>query len=364
MISFKKYKKLTYIITTFTLIVFTFSIVLSILVLSYKNKQEVNNISNLTEKYFKFNDSNNITFREVCEIVDNYNNSQIYLEYEPLPKYLNNDTIFGRGIYFKNCFQKSFPILEGRDFTKEEIENGEKVALVGVNFKDEVFEENNERFFTIGEEKFKVSGILGRSERQTGYDNTFLFNLKSSDEFSDTRSSWKINIENNEALKNILNEYKKLAVNKNTSFSLEDIKKDFNLKEALNEYKDFIDILFLVFIIGILNLIIAIYYWIKKSIKEMGVRKAYGASNGKIVIHILKQYLISICIALIMGVSLHLLLKRLLIYMFPEFTFDVYYQSIIFITIIFMFIGLIAVLIPLFKAKKVKPINIMKGKLK
>ena len=65
-----------------------------------------------------------------------------------------------------------------------------------------------------------------------------------------------------------------------------------------------------------------------------------------------------------MGVSLHLLLKRLLIYMFHEFTFDVYYQSIIFITIIFMFIGLIAVLIPLFKAKKVKPINIMKGKLK
>ena len=109
MISFKKYKKLTYIITTFTLIVFTFSIVLSILVLSYKNKEEVNNISNLTEKYFKFNDSNNVTFREVCEIVDNYNNSQIYLEYEPLPKYLNNDTIFGRGIYLKMVFKKVFP---------------------------------------------------------------------------------------------------------------------------------------------------------------------------------------------------------------------------------------------------------------
>jgi len=42
MINFRKYKNLTYIITIFSLIIFTFSIITSIIITDYKNNNALN----------------------------------------------------------------------------------------------------------------------------------------------------------------------------------------------------------------------------------------------------------------------------------------------------------------------------------
>ncbi|MNP41535.1 FtsX-like permease family protein [compost metagenome] len=120
----------------------------------------------------------------------------------------------------------------------------------------------------------------------------------------------------------------------------------------------------MIFGFGILNLIIIVYFWIDKSIKEIGVRKAYGATNLSIAKHILKRYEVSILVSVVIGLLLHFICKGILDTMFPMFSFDIYLGNIVIVTTVFMIIGLLATIVPLIKAKKVQPVIIMKGRLK
>lgn len=364
MINFRKYKKMTFIITVFSLIIFTFSIVTSIIISNYKNENQLNNLQNSNTKYFKFDTSNKISFAAILETLNKYNSSDIYLEYDPIPKYMENDTLFGKAIYYNHDLNNKFPILEGRNFSMDDINSNKKEILVGKQLKKEIVQENNERYFIIDNEKYKVIGILGDENKETGYDATFIINLKSMDYFSDNRATWKLNANKLKDTDNIINKLNKLAKDNNIGFQIIEKNNKANLLDIINKYSDFIYILKMIFGFGMLNLIIVVYYWMNKNIKDIGIRKAYGAKDLDIALYILKKYEISVIISLFIGVSLHFIFKTVLKSMFPKLLFDIYIENITFVTIIFMFIGLLVAIIPLVRAKKVQPISIMKGRLK
>lgn len=365
MINLKKYNKMICIIIIFSSIVFTFSIVSSILISDYKMNKEINSLQNMGTKYFKFDDSNKVSYNELIDILNNYNESNIYLEYDPIPKYGSDYTLFGKGVYYNYDINSIIPIREGRDFTLEEINSKEKKILVGNNLKSNIVKENEKNYFIIGEEKFEVIGILGSEDRKTGYDDTFIINLKSSNEFSDLRARWKLNVSSENDLERILSNYKDIGINNNVNINIsnEDYIK-VNIIDLLGMHPEFINIFIMVFVFGLIDLIIVVYYWMNKNIKEIGVRKIYGGTDLKISLHILTQYQASVLISVVVGILLHLLLKPALIILFPMFNFDLYYENIILATALFMIIGLIVAIIPLIKAKKVQPIIIMKGNLK
>ncbi|MFL0247522.1 ABC transporter permease [Candidatus Clostridium stratigraminis] len=367
MINLKKYKNLIYVIMIFSLIIFTFSLVTSIILTDYKNNRELNALKNSETKYFKFTDSQKISFDSLVQVLGDYNKSNIYLEYNPVPKYLQNNTLFGKSIYYNYNIDNKLPILKGRAFTLDQIKSNEKLILVGKNLTQYIIKENGIDYFIIDDIKYKVIGILGNNSNKTGYDDTFLINMKSMDYYSDKRATWSLNVSNKIDLNNILKMYQKVGINNNTT--LEFVSSDFNdkkisIKDLLQNYQDFIFIFEIVFGFGLLNLIIVVYFWIDKSVKEIGVRKAYGATNFNIAKLIVIRYEIGVLISVVIGITLHGFFRKVLTAMFPNFSFDIYIENVTIATVIFMLIGLLAAIIPLIKAREVQPIIIMKGRLK
>lgn len=367
MINLRKYKSMTFIIMIFTLIIFTFSIVTSIFISKYKNENQLNILQGNETKYFNFNipeTSDKILNNEVLEVLDKYNDLDIYLEYDPIPKYLDITTLFGKAIYYNYKLDNKLPIMQGRNFTQDDMLSDEKKVLVGKQLQDEITEEEGERYFSLDNEKYKVIGILGNENNETGYDNTFIVNIKSMDFCSDNRAEWRLNTNKSSYSKDIIKELKSLASNKNAAFNEIEKGNKINILEIIKDLGDFTYILKMVFCFGMLNLIIIVYYWMNKNIKEIGIRKAYGATNFDIAVYILKKYELSVVFSMILGVSMHFIFKTILKGMFKNFSFDIYLENILLITIVFMFIGLIVSIIPLIKSRKVKPVNIMKGRLK
>ena len=366
MINFRKYKNLAYIITIFSLIIFVFSIITSIIITDYKNNNALNSLKTNKTKYFKFEQSQKISFNSLLQVLSNYKKSNIYLEYNPVPKYLASDTLFGKAIYYNYNLSINLPILEGSNFTLKQINSSEKLILVGKNLKKYIITENGINYFTIDDENYRVIGIMG-NDNKTGYDDTFIINIKSMNGLSDNRATWSLDVSDKEALNNFMNQFKSLGVK--NSAPLKFVKSDMvdnkiTISYLFQNYPDFIYIFEVVFGFGILNLIIIVYFWIDKSIKEIGIRKAYGATNLDIGKLILIRYEASILVSLIFGLTLHYIFKRMLSIMFPSFSFEIYIENVVIATIVFMFIGLFVAIIPLVRSRKVRPVIIMKGKLR
>lgn len=371
MINIRKYKSVGYIITIFSLIVFTFSLFTSIVISDYKNIKEVNNFKNNNTKAFKFDDSKEeskkIEFKKLVEVLDSYKNSDIYLEFNPIPKYLATNTLFGKALYYNYNINNNFPILKGEDFTLEQINSTEKLVLVGKNLKENIISEDGIEYFTIDDVKYKVLGILGIDNKKTCYDDLFIVNMKSMDYYSDNRATWSLNVSLEEDLNSILDNYKNIGLNNNSLLEFSEANNqntEISIKDIFENYSDFIYIFKMIFRFGILNLIIVVYFWFDRSIKEIGIRKAYGATNLSMVKFILKRYELSILLSIFIGLLLHYIFKSILSTMFPMFSFDIYLENVLIATIVFMFIGLLAAIIPFIKAIKVQPIIIMKGRLK
>lgn len=371
MINLRKYKSLVYMITIFSLIIFTFSLFTSIVISDYRNIKEANNFKDNNTKAFKFDDSKKeskkIDFKSLVQVLDSYKDSDIYLELNPIPKYLANNTLFGKAIYYNYNIDNNFPIIEGENFTLEQMNSTEKLVLVGKNLKDNIILEDGMEYFTIDDVKYRVLGILGSDTKKTGFDDIFIINMKSMDYYSDNRSTWSLNVSLNEDLNSILDNYKNIGIKNNSILKLVEVNNQNNkitIKDIFENYNDFMYIFKMISGFGILNLIIVVFFWFDRSIKEIGIRKAYGATNLSIAKFILKRYELSTLISISIGLLLHYILKGVLSSMFPMFSFDIYLENVLIATIIFMFIGSFAATIPFIKAIKVQPIIIMKGRLK
>ena len=371
MINLRKYKNLIYLILIFSLIIFTFSLVTSIVITDYKNANDLDKFKNSKTTYFKFDDSSKISikieFENLLNILEQHKTSNIYVEFNPIPKYLNNQTLFGRAVYYNYNIESKIPIIEGNNFTLKQMDSNEKLILVGKNLKKYIVKEDEQEYFTIDDVKYKVIGILGDNEKKTGYDNIFLVNMKSMAYHSDGRGTWNLNISSDAELKSILTEYKEIGIKNNSPFQLVNVdnqKVKINVSDILDKYIDFINIFGMVLGLGMLNLIMIVYFWMNKSVKEIGIRKAYGATNYTIAKYIFSRYELSVMVAVVLGTTFHLILKKILNSAFSNFSFEIYWGNLVIITLVFMIMGALVAIIPLIKARKVQPVIIMKGRLK
>lgn len=95
--------------------------------------------------------------------------------------------------------------------------------------------------------------------------------------------------------------------------------------------------------------------------KELGVRKALGASNKEIILLIILQYEFYTIISSIIALILHLIIKNKLEAIFQR-SFEISLTSIITVIVVAMLIGLISALFPIKKSLKMQPDEIMRGR--
>ena len=275
--------------------------------------------------------------------------------------------IFGTNIdYIKTI---SADIKEGRFFSNSDDRKGRKVAVVGHGIKDAFFEEKN----PIGEdikidgEKFRIIGVLEKQGKFLGLfsvDNQAiipqgaymrLFSRRGWTRLSVKVPEQKI-VEAKDEIYSIMRQIRGLKPNQKDDFAINQTKafeKQYNsMKIAIAGTGFFITMLSLVVGgIGIMNIM---FVSVKERTREIGVRKAIGATKNMILSQFLMEA-ITICLAAgIIGLIFAYVTSLIINNFFPS---TMPLGLSVLAVLMSIIVGVISGIIPSYKAANLDPID-------
>ena len=260
------------------------------------------------------------------------------------------------GVYFKGKLKRIPPIKEGRFFLEDDFNKNERLAVIGKGLLEDTTEENGERYYYIKNNYYKVIGVLGDEKKTTVYDYNAYVNLDSliNDDSFNLHGEFILDAgsRSKDILKDIEKQYKENGVN------IEEINKQSHssiLKLIKEDYISSVIHIIKVLLILILSILLVTNFWIKDKSEEIGVRRAIGASKLRVSLVILKELITVNIVSFILGYSLYLITSYL-----KDGYFHFYLISMGIVFIITLFTGLISVIIPLYKANKMQPKEIMR----
>lgn len=269
---------------------------------------------------------------------------------------------------FKDTWDITYPILSGRFYTAEEIKKGEKVVLLGKNIAEKYLN-NDTNKISIDNEIYKVIGIVGYNNKISAFDENIFIPLTSLSKMTlngfESIFSRQIFLSGKYdfPVKEIFNLEKSLKkINNAISLdSIEKIKKDISgVSDGITVYSGEVVVIVICMLFAILNMILINYFWIKDRRFEIGIRKAFGIKDRHIAMLLLCEFLsvvmVSSILAMISQIGLSIFLKISESY---SLEFNIYN---FFIIIAFnIFISILVSLLPIIKAIKISPIEIVKG---
>tara|TARA_B100000131_G_scaffold81371_1_gene78252 strand:- start:210 stop:1421 length:1212 start_codon:yes stop_codon:yes gene_type:complete len=275
--------------------------------------------------------------------------------------------IFGTNIdYIKTI---SADIKEGRFFSNSDDRKGRRVAVVGHGIKDAFFEEKN----PIGEdikidgEKFRIIGVLEKQGKFLGLfsvDNQAiipqgaymrLFSRRGWTRLSVKVPEQKI-VEAKDEIYSIMRQIRGLKPNQKDDFAINQTKafeKQYNsMKIAIAGTGFFITMLSLVVGgIGIMNIM---FVSVKERTREIGVRKAIGATKNMILSQFLMEA-ITICLAAgIIGLIFAYVTSLIINNFFPS---TMPLGLSVLAVLMSIIVGVISGIIPSYKAANLDPID-------
>lgn len=232
------------------------------------------------------------------ELLDLLKNKKIILEGDVILNNDKNNTEI-KGIYYNYDIEKRYPLLEGRMFTIKEIEEKEKVALVGYNLKDNI--KNN--IIKIQNEDYEVVGILGEKKSDALKDSIFI-NLNAQD-FNLNMKAITMDVEGEKAADIAMNISKTLNKKKKADVLIsEPFGKADPLKEAIGDNKIYLIVALLVSICLISTVINITNYWIDKEKSIIGIKSLVGGTKKILAFKFWIEYQATIIISLIISYTL------------------------------------------------------------
>lgn len=204
-------------------------------------------------------------------------------------KYLGESTI--SSIYFRGDYV-NIPMLEGRFFIEDDFYADNYVTVVGRNYTDQIYEENNISYIDINQIRFRVLGIMGIGSESV-LDSRIIINGVVSD------SLYVQNIYNLDFLKgngeNIIEECME-NISKNLGVGVEIISMESGVLESYLP-----NVLFGRWYIGImigdiLCVLLLSVEWARKKRREVAVRRLVGGTLINIAYDISKEYLLLLLI--------------------------------------------------------------------
>jgi putative ABC transport system permease protein len=268
-------------------------------------------------------------------------------------------------------------LLMGNFFTEDEEKSKDKVVVLGYKVYKDLFEGVGPIGQNIKFEKnnFRVIGVM--EERGVvafqNPDNQVFIPLTTAQQFllgikHVSMARIKIDSEENviesiEEIKNILRERHGITSVINDDFTVRSTVQALNvLTNVTNSIKYFLAVISaLALVIGGIGIMNIMLITVNEKIKEIGLRKAVGATNRNIVIQFLAESVFMTLfggfIGIILGVIISFIIAKVVIYLGYDWTFFISLKSIILAFGVSASIGLIFGIYPARKASKMDPIQ-------
>ena len=295
---------------------------------------------------------------------------------EGVVRYLgNNLTTIVNGVNEEYLLLRKFPLLEGRNFLKDEILGYKKVAILGYKIKRELFEDKNSigKIILINKLPFRVIGVLapiGIDASNTDQDDQILipwtvailavYNV-------DYIRSIYLSVENLEEIHLIEKQINKILLKrhkvneKNKDFEIVKAEDILQVKTQTTELFSTLvkSISILCLLVGALGVTAIMTLSVNERKKEIGIRKAIGAEDKSILFQFLAE---SIFITFLGGVIGILIGVAGSLIFLPLFNYPLVFPwiPILTSTLLTIFSGIIAGIYPAYKATKVDPIILLR----
>ena len=260
-------------------------------------------------------------------------------------------------------------IVEGRFFSQNEDRSGSRVTIIGFGIKEAFFGEKDPigKYIKIDNEKFRVIGVLEKQGKFLGLfstDKQAILPIGAYNRVFSKRGWMRLSVkipeekieEGLDEIYSVMRHIRGLKPNQKNDFAINQTKafeKNYNmLKIAIGGTGTFITLLSL--IVGGIGVMNIMFVSVKERTREIGVRKAIGATKGMILGQFLMEA-ISIClIAGLLGLMISYIFSILLNQVFPS-TLDMRLAGFsIFISIL---VGVISGIIPSYRAANLDPID-------
>ena len=287
--------------------------------------------------------------------------------------YNENETrtqIFGTNVDYMETISTN--IAEGRFFTNSEDRLGKRVTIIGDGIKKAFFGDANPigKYIKIDNMKFKVIGVLEEQAKFLGLfstDKQAVLPFGAYKRIFSKRGFMRLSIkvpqdkldESVDEIRFIMRNMRGLKPNQKDDFAINQTKafekQYLALKIAIGGTGTFITLLSL--IVGGIGVMNIMFVSVKERTKEIGVRKAIGATKTMIRSQFLMEAITICSLAGLVGLSLAYISSLLLNKIFPS-TLDL--GLAIFAILMSMIVGIISGLIPSIKASNLDPIDALR----
>ena len=260
-------------------------------------------------------------------------------------------------------------IVKGRFFSKNEDRSGARVTVIGNGIKEAFFGDQDPigKYIKIDNIKFRVIGVLEKQGKFLGLfsvDKQAILPIGAYNRIFSKRGWMRLSIkipenkieEGLDEISSVMRHIRGLKPNQKNDFAINQTKafeKNYNtLKLAIGGTGTFITLLSL--IVGGIGVMNIMFVSVKERTREIGVRKAIGATRGMILGQFLMEA-VSIClIAGLIGLSISYILSILLNKIFPS-TLDI--GLAMFSILMSIIVGVISGVIPSYRAANLDPID-------
>ena len=230
--------------------------------------------------------------------------------------------------------QWQYPITQGRSYTKQEICQGKKVVLIGKSLRHLVEKKNGKSYLSLGKQQYEVLGEVGVKNQSSLWDNRLFV----------PATALPKDVENQLHQLNMVSMIV-YSQQGDTADLLESMKKEGQkqmktqtydepqvietgdvLKDLSNSQNRIFPLAVMGYLLSLLYSINIMHFWLGKRRYEIGVRKAFGFTNKKILALVMEemfgilfiawivtmviQWIIKMCVGTIFTISPAIILKE------------------------------------------------------
>jgi ABC-type antimicrobial peptide transport system permease subunit len=209
-----------------------------------------------------------------------------------------------RAVYFNG--NAAVPnMLEGRFFTKDEMENGAAVAVLANLCKRNVTSENGKDYYMSGNKKYEVVGYMGREDEVTDLDNMVWLNMGAYFEKATAYGRFAIDggseVNTDKVADALFSRLSDEALEQAGEIIHE--RKIRSISYFTRRIYNYVILALLI------NIAIVSIYYIDKKTYIIAVKKLIGASFGRISAEIISEYVSFASIGVVVGIIIAFLLR-------------------------------------------------------